>query len=424
MFKITNIKVFPVLNSRAERTIKVYVYNGDKFGWTIVPSGKSKGEKEAKEIDAFKAVENINKIIAPKLIGLDPTEQEKIDKILIELDGTKDKSKLGVNAILGISLACSRLGAMLENKPLFVYLQQLVDLRGKNSDRRGIGEINLLFNLVNGGLHGASNLSFQEYLVIPEGKTIREKIEKVLVIYLGLKDYLRKQGNYFGVGDEGGFISKFSGSAEPFMVLKKIVSELDIEDINFGMDAASSTFYKSKKYDFDNKKITPNDLLNIYKDIKGIIPLVYLEDPFEENDFENFAKIKLALSPSGLRPSGLNDLSNGKGTMIVGDDLTATNPKFIKEAFKKKAISGVIIKPNQIGTLTETLEAIKTTYNAGGEVIISHRSGESEDNFIADLAVAVGAWGAKFGAPARSERTSKYNRLMEIESGRANSSSA
>jgi len=381
MAKISKIHGRKILNSRGDWTIEVTLKlsNGISVK-TSVPEGASSGKAEAVFVSPEKAIQNL-KILEKNLLGQDPGKQKKIDQKLVRLDGTKNKSHLGANAILGVSLAAARAAAADQKIPLWKHLLRISGLISKPRTPK------LFINVINGGLHARNNLDFQEYLIIPKSQNIKTSIAIGTKIYQELKKYLE---NHFGlgstgIGDEGGFAPKFKSNLEPFEILRKVVLKCGFNrKVLYGMDAAAS-----------NVKIGKDQLFKIYKNLN----LYYLEDPFRETDFGSFTKINQEL---------------GDKTLICGDDLTATNLKLMEKARAENAINCIIIKPNQIGTLTETLEAVSYAKKWGWKVVVSHRSGETEDDFIADLAYAVGADGIKLGAPARGERIAKYNRLLEI----------
>ncbi|KKU48677.1 hypothetical protein A3H10_00430 [Candidatus Uhrbacteria bacterium RIFCSPLOWO2_12_FULL_46_10] len=387
MSKISSLKARKILDSRGEWTVEVTATA--ETGETAVfsePRGKSRGKYEEVSVSTDTAVENIEQVIASAIKGFEVEEQVKIDERLLELDGTETKSALGENAILGASLACARLASVVKKVPLWQHLNELSGL-----DRPSI-KPRLFINIINGGLHAGGNLDFQEYLIIPRADRFMEAVENGINFYRALREYLVKiiGGRASLLGDEGGFAPDFKNNAEPFEVFQKIVYELSLQDkIDFGLDAAAS-----------NVRMNNNELTAFYKELYEKHNLWYLEDPFAEDDFDSFA--------------GLLKEWN-KGGLIAGDDLTVTNIKRIKQAAEKKSINAVIIKPNQIGTLTETLGAAREARQLGWKVIVSHRSGETNDDFISDLAYGIGADGLKLGAPARGERVAKYNRLLAIE---------
>ena len=374
--KILFLKGIKILDSRGEETLKV-VMKTDRGGWSSVslPQGKSKGKKEVislKVNESLKRIKEIFSFLANKKIS----SQEQLDRLLLKLDGTENKRNLGGNTILGISLSLAKNFAQSRKQELYQYLKELIDKKEKISFN-----LKLLFNLINGGLHSPSGPSIQEYLLLTN-------LDKGRGIWLASKIYhsLGKKLKA-GLGDEGGFILRERDNELPLRLLKQIVKKINSsQKIRFGLDVAASNI---------KEKINILKLVEKYN-------LLYLEDPKKENNFAGFRKLREELK------------SQGKDTLVVGDDLTATNPQRIKRAIREKSIDGIIVKPNQIGSLTEAIEAIKIAKKNKLKVIISHRSGETCDNFIADLALASNAWGLKSGAPSRSERNSKYNRLLEI----------
>ncbi len=386
--KIKTLKAHTELDSRGEWTIEVRLklQNGIE-SVASVPQGKSRGSSEAVYVKPAIAIKNIEKIISPRLKGVHAGNQSLIDHTLIRLDGTKNKSKLGANATLGVSVATAKAAALAHKKPLWQYLAHLLNYKHKREDFP-----KLFINVINGGLHTKNNLDFQEYLIIPKPKTITESVKVGLILYKKLGEYLSKNfgKGSTGLGDEGGFAPNLANNLEPFHILKHVAKLAHLENkIQFGLDAAASNIRKS-----------PAELNKLYAELKSRYKLHYLEDPFKENDFKNFARLNKNL---------------GKSTLVCGDDLTTTNVALMKKAHAANAINSIIIKPNQIGTLTETLAAIDLARKWGWKVVISHRSGETEDDFIADLAYGSYAYGLKLGAPARGERIAKYNRLLEID---------
>lgn len=390
--KIKSIKAREILNSRCEFTVEAEVETEKGVFTASVPSGASKGKYEAKAIESSKAVENIEKIIAPELIGQDSTEQENIDKILIRLDNTKDKSNLGANAILAVSMACCRAGASSRNLSLFQHI-------------KGIENWSMpipCFNILNGGAHAGNDLDIQEFMIIPQKKTFKENLKIGVKIYQILKQILNEK---FGksatnLGDEGGFAPDIKKTEQALDLIMQ-ASELAgySEKIKIGLDCAATQFYKNDSYRLEGEK-NREELLEFYKDIANKYPILFLEDPFAEDDIQGFAEIMKIGNP----------IEN-----IIADDLTVTNPEKIKMAKDKKLCNGIILKPNQIGTVTEAIEAGELAKKFGWKIIVSHRSGDTCDDFISDLAVGISADFIKSGAPARGERISKYNRLLRIE---------
>lgn len=387
MEKIKKISVNKILNSRSEETIKVRIFSNNYFASFSVPQGKSAGKYEAIFVSADKAKKVIENLIFPKIQNKKVDFQE-IDKILLKLDGTEQKRKLGANSILAISIATAKLQAKIQKKPLFEFLSQFFNQRPSFN-------FFLLMNLINGGVHSIGGASFQEYLVLVKDKSLTKSVFLGSEIYKELGKILKSN-----IGDEGGYVFGRGNSIEPLKILRKIIKKRKVENKVFlGLDTASSQFFDGKNYKIDKKIYNPKELEKLYLNLISNYRLIYLEDPFEENDFNSFSSLNKKV----------------KNCLIVGDDLTVTNKERLKTAIAKNSISGIIIKPNQIGSLSETIEVINIAKKNNIKIIISHRSGETNDNFIADLALACGAWGIKTGAPARGERVAKYNRLIEIE---------
>lgn len=409
---IKAVKAREILDSRGNPTVEatVFLENGQS-ATSSVPSGASVGKYEAIELrdndpkryqgmGVLKAVSNINEIIGPKILGMNVRNQLEIDKTLILLDGTKNKAKLGANAILAVSQAVCKAGGVVEGVPTFVHVSHLYGLT-KEEMKMPIP----IFNLINGGKHGAGNLDFQEFHLIPaEGKSYEQNLQMGEEIYQATKKILAKQGAIHSVGDEGGFAPNLFTNSDALEVLAKAVGEAGYyfrQDVFLGLDVAANFFYKEGKYQIKDKTspLTTDDLIAFYQELVGQYPLLMIEDPLIEDDWANWAKLQTLLPH----------------TTLVGDDLLATNKERVQEAIRRQACSAILVKPNQIGTVAETIEVIKIARQAGWKIIVSHRSGETNDDFIADFAVGVGADFVKFGAPARGERVAKYNRLLEIE---------
>lgn len=403
--KITKIKADQILDSRGNPTLSVQVFSDMETGQFEVPSGASTGsfealEKRDQDPTAFegkgvlKAVEAAEGEVTRALIGKDPSNQEDIDKVLIELDGTENKSRLGANTLTGVSIAVCKLAANLQKKPLYQYLKNLKEIK---PSRR----IPYLFmNLINGGMHARSKLTFQEYMVVPQKDSVEEALNLGTLIFDKLKELVIKnlgpQSTEYG--DEGGIVPDTDQVEVPLQLLDQVFEENNLKDkVKLALDVAASTFYRDGTYMVGDKQMTGVELLSYYPMLTAKYPILSIEDPFYESDFDSFANLQKQFE--GL---------------VVGDDLTVTNTKRIQEASDKKSIKAVIIKPNQIGTLTEALEAMRTARDNDIECIVSHRSGETNDDFIADLAFAFGAFGLKAGAPQRGERVAKYNRLNLI----------
>jgi enolase len=412
--KIKSIKEQEILDSRGEPTIEVELETNLGVFRASVPSGASKGKYEAKELrdggkrycgkGVLKAIKSINEIIAPKLKGKDPTKQKEIDELMLELDGTKDKSNLGANAILAVSIAVCRAGAVVKNLPLYQHIYQLKEQ--KEISKRSFAPLTLpkpCFNVINGGVHAGNNLALQEFMVIPQEKSFSENLETGSEIYHFLKEVLRNEigEQSINIGDEGGFAPPIEQTKQALNLIIKAVKKAGYQNkIKIGLDCAASQFYGDKKYQLEGAVFTKQGLLAFYQDLVENYPIIFLEDPFSEEDWQGFQETTKKLEQK---------------IIIVGDDLLTTNIERIKKAKDKKACSGLILKPNQIGTVTETLEAAKLAKSFRWKIIVSHRSGDTCDDFISDLAVGIKADFIKSGAPARGERTAKYNRLLKIE---------
>jgi len=383
--KILDLKARKILDSRGSWTLEIWAKD-EKNNSAIVsiPAGKSVGKFEAFVLNPDLALKKI-KFVYEKIKNKDFKNQNEFDNFLIQLDGTKNKKNLGGNTILGLSLIFSRLMAKELNLELWQYFRKLagVSLNQKN-------KLRLFMNFINGGLHSYSNLVFQEYLVIPKTLKLQEAIEIGKNFYKELGLYLRKikPNQALGIGDEGGYVLNFKNNEEPFLIMQKLAKNLNLENkIDFGLDAACNSIS-----DWSVSKLK-NFYLKLYKKFN----LFSLEDPFTENDFSNFSKIKSIL----------------KNTYIIGDDLTVTNSERIELAYKNQSINGLIIKPNQIGSVSETIEAVKLALKFKWFIVVSHRSGETNDDWIADLAYAIGD-GFKLGAPQKGERIAKFNRLLKL----------
>jgi len=399
MSKIKSIIAREILDSRGKPTVEVEVETEKGSYIASVASGASTGENEALELrDADgrgvqTAIKNVNEIIAPKLRGKDVLNQREIDELMIALDGTENKSKLGANAILPVSMAVARAGAAAKKVPLYKYIAELAGNKNKFF-------IPLpMFNILNGGRHAKNGLDIQEFMVIPHKKTIAENLVVCSKIFNNLKNEIEKDfgKDHLELGDEGGFAPPIS-SAEKALFLLKGASAGEA-DVKFALDSAASEFCKDGKYILEKNQLTRGQMIEFYKNLAGEFPIISFEDPFSETDWEGFKEFTHEMP----------------GKIIIADDLTTTNIKKIKEAHSKLACNGVLIKLNQIGSLTETIEAVNMTKSFGWKVAVSHRSGETMDNFIADLAVGTGADFLKAGSPAKPERMVKYQRLLEIE---------
>lgn len=407
-----------ILNSRGNPTVEVTAILSDNaVGVASAPSGASVGSYEALEIrdqdekryhgmGVLKAIENINKTIAPALIGKEAHEQSAIDKIIIELDGTHSKARLGSNATLPVSTAICKAAARSAVMPLFLHIRQFFNQEQTGQTGPSIRIPTPMLNLLNGGKHAGGSLDFQEFLVIPASmKPYSEALMMGEEIYNSLKNLLTEEGSPTLVGDEGGYGPRLNTNTDAFALLKRAIEGTTYRfgsDVFLGMDAAANTLYKDQHYLLRDKALpySADDLIAYYGGLNKQYHILYIEDPLYEDDWESWAKVANTLS---------------KDTLIVGDDLIATNPYRLQMAIDKKAVSGVVIKPNQIGTVIEALAVVEVARSAGLKIIVSHRSGETNDDFIADFAVASSADYVKFGAPARGERVAKYNRLLQIE---------
>ena len=416
--KIKKIQAREILDSRGNPTVEVEVVLDNEIkAKASVASGASMGEFEALELrdgDKSKyggkgvllACENVNQKISKALIGQNTANQKKIDNIMLELDGTENKSNLGANAILGVSLACARAGAKAANKPLYKYLAKTFQYPISN-----IQYPTPMFNILNGGKHADSGLSVQEFMIVPIGiKSVKEKIRAGSEIFHNLKNILSKLNYSTGVGDEGGFAPKLDSHAKAFDLIGEAVEKAGYEkgkEIFFAIDTAANSFFVSEdsKYALkpENISLDYQRLIALYLEWIKKYPLFSIEDGLNEEEWGEWKEMKKKL------------VAENSNLMIIADDLTVTNTKRLKKAIDNKCANAIIIKPNQIGTLTETINCVKTAQKAGWKIIVSHRSGETCDDFIADLAVAVGADFLKAGSLSRGERLAKYNRLMEIE---------
>jgi enolase len=407
--KIESVRALEILDSRGNPTVRVQLTldNGVKAS-ASVPSGASTGENEALELrdgdkkryggkGVLKAVANVNQTIAPKLAGMDVAKQAEIDRLMIDLDGTPTKSKLGANAILGVSMAAARAAAIAADLPLYAYLG-------------GTGAVKLpvpMMNILNGGKHADNSVDFQEFMAMPIGApNFAEALRYVAEAFHALKNILHKKGYATSVGDEGGFAPNLKSNEEACEVILEAIQAAGYtpgKDIAIALDPAASSFYENGTYNLAKSgqgKKTSAQLTQIYKAWIDSYHVVSLEDGLAENDWDGFREQTAAL---------------GDRIQIVGDDIYVTNTKFIARGIEEKCSNAVLIKLNQIGSVTETIEAIQMCQKAGWGYVVSHRSGETEDAFLADFAVAMGGGQIKTGSACRSERIAKYNRLLEIE---------
>jgi len=408
MSKIKQVKGREILDSRGNPTVEVdVILDSGAMGRAAVPSGASTGTREAVELrdgdkkrflgkGVLKAVENVNKVIAPELIGKNPKKQKEIDSLMIKLDGTENKAKLGANAILGVSLAIAKAAAQDSGVSIYKYLG------GKEAVRLPIPFLNIL----NGGKHADNNVDIQEFMIAPIGApSFREALRYAAEVYHTLKNILKSKGLSTSVGDEGGFAPNLSRNEEAIEVIIAAIEKAGYKpgkDIAIVLDPAASEFYQDGKYllKADNKSLSSEEMVDYYAGLVSKYPIISIEDGLAENDWEGWKILTKKL---------------GNKIQLVGDDIFVTNPKILAEGIKQGIANAVLIKLNQIGTLTETLETVDMAKKAGYTCMFSHRSGETEDSFLADVTVATNAGQLKTGAPARSERLAKYNQLLRIE---------
>jgi enolase len=411
MSEIVDVYAREILDSRGNPTLEVEVYlESGAFGRAAVPSGASTGEREALELrdgdkkrylgkGVLKAVDNVNNELADEIIGMDADDQVGIDQRMIELDGTEYKSKYGANAILGISLAVAKAAAEEAGLPLYKYIG------GANARELPLP----MMNIINGGAHADNNVDIQEFMIMPAGAAnFKEALRMGAEIFHALKGVLKGKGYNTAVGDEGGFAPNLKSNEEALEVIMEAIVKAGYKpgkDVLLALDVASSELYDKKKnvYTLENekqKKKTPVQMVDFYENLVNKYPIISIEDGMAENDWAGWKLLTDRL---------------GKRIQIVGDDLFVTNPKILKEGIQKGIANSILIKLNQIGTLTETLEAIEMAKRAGYTTVISHRSGETEDTTLADLAVAVNAGQIKTGSLCRTDRVAKYNQLLRIE---------
>ncbi len=398
--KIRKIRARRILDSRANWTVEVDLITEKGLFQASIPSGASKGKWEAVAIEAEKAVENVNKIIGPKLKGKDATKQKEIDEFLLKLDGTENKSSLGANAILAVSMAVCRAGAKAENLPLYEYIRKNSKLKTQSS------KLPLpSFNIINGGAHAGNDLDFQEFMICPQFENFSKNLQASSEIYHQLKKVIEEKYGKLAtnVGDEGGFAPPIEDPEEAINLILKAAKELNYQNkIKIILDVAASQFFEKGKYKTKFGIFNREEFCDYYLKLIPKYSILALEDPFAEDDWEAWEM-------------GNRKLRNGNCKLIIGDDLLVTNPERIKMAKEKAACNAAIIKINQIGTLSEAIEAVKLAKSFGWKIMVSHRSGETNDDFIADFAVGISADFIKAGAPARGERVAKYNRLLKIE---------
>ena len=402
MSKIKDVIARWVLDSRGNPTVEVDVYlDNGVMGRATVPSGASTGVREAVELrdgdDKFMglgvdmAVNNVMNTIRPALIGMEAQDQEKIDNLMIQLDGTKNKSKLGANAILGVSLAVLKASAKDAGEELYEYVGDKYSLP------------TAMMNILNGGAHADNSLDFQEYMIIPIRDTMKERIRVGSEVFHTLKKVLKEKGYSTNVGDEGGFAPNLKSNEEGFLFIMEAIKRAGYvpgKDVAIAIDVAASEFYKDRKYEIDGKRLDTQELIDFYQELINKYPIISIEDPVDENDWEGFKLITDKL---------------GDKIQLVGDDLFVTNIECLSKGIELGAGNAILLKLNQIGTYTETIKTIKLARENGYKTIISHRSGETEDTTIADLAVGLNLGQIKTGSMSRTDRMCKYNQLIRIE---------
>ena len=402
--KIKDINAREILDSRGNPTVEVdVILENGILGRAAVPSGASTGEREALEMrdggsrycgkGVLNAVNNVNTIIRDAVIGMDAADQRALDYKMIELDGTETKSKLGANAILGVSMAALKASAINEGEPLYQYVGDGIVLPVP------------MMNIINGGAHADNKLDFQEFMIIPQRDTIKERVRVGSEVFHNLKKVLNERGLSTGVGDEGGFAPDLQSNTEGFELIMEAIKRAGYvpgKDVCLAIDVAASEFYKDGKYNLvgEGRSLTTDELIDFYAELIDKYPIISIEDPVDENDWEGFTKVTERL---------------GDKIQLVGDDLFVTNKKCLQMGIDKHAGNAILLKVNQIGTITETLETIELARANGYATIISHRSGETEDTTIADLAVGLNLGQIKTGSMSRTDRICKYNQLMRIE---------
>ena len=409
MFSIKTVHARQIMDSRGNPTIECdIILDGGAFGRAAVPSGASTGSFEALELrdggsaymgkGVLTAVKNVNDIIAPAIIGMDAEKQSALDEKMIELDGTQNKEKLGANAILAVSLAAAHAVANQKNIPLYKYIAEIYGNENPCVLPRP------MMNIINGGAHADNGLDAQEFMIIPNGaKSESDAIRMGSEIFHNLKSILKQGGNSTNVGDEGGFAPNFHSCAaalDTIIAAIRSAGYVPGTDVSIGLDVASSEFYRDGKYEFEGKSLTSDEMIAFYQDLIAQYPIISIEDALAEEDWAGWKKLTDTI---------------GAQCQLVGDDLFVTNPARLEKGIDAGVANAILIKVNQIGSLTETLRAIKMAQDAKYGVIISHRSGETEDTTIADLAVATNAGQIKTGSMSRTDRMAKYNQLLRIE---------
>jgi enolase len=404
MSKISDVKAREILDSRGNPTVEVDIICDDgSFGRSSVPSGASTGVNEALELrdndhrymgkGVQKAVSNVNTVIKPRLIGMDVTNQRDIDALLISIDATENKSNLGANAMLGVSLSCLKAAADSKKMPLYRYLGEGRELPIP------------MMNILNGGAHADNNLDFQEFMIVPMADTFKERLRKGAEVFHTLKKVLKSKGYNTSVGDEGGFAPNLGSNVEAFDLIVEAITKAGYvpgTDVSMALDIAASQFYEDGKYNLkgEGKVLDREGLIAFYEELVNKYPIISIEDGLEESDFEGFKVLTERL---------------GNKIQLVGDDLFVTNAKLLQKGIDTGACNAILLKVNQIGTVSETLDTIDLAKKNNYRTVISHRSGETEDNFIADFAVGLNLGQIKTGSLSRTDRTCKYNQLLRIE---------
>ena len=401
--KIIDVKGRQILDSRGNPTVEVdVILENGIVGRASVPSGASTGSREALEMrdggssymgkGVMNAVNNVNGPLKDLVIGMDVCNQKEIDLAMIELDGTENKSKFGANAILGISMACLKAAALEKGVPLYKYVGNGRELPVP------------MMNIINGGAHADNKLDFQEFMIIPQADNISDRLRIGSEVFHNLKEVLKERGLSTGVGDEGGFAPDLETNSEGFELIMEAINRAGYEplkDVCLGIDVAASEFYNNGKYELvgEGKSLSTDELIEYFEDLVNKYPIISIEDPVDENDWDGFRKITEKL---------------GSRIQLVGDDLFVTNKKYLQKGINNKSGNAILLKVNQIGTITETLETIKLAKENGYKTIISHRSGETEDTTISDLAVGLNLGQIKTGSMSRTDRICKYNQLLRI----------
>ncbi len=416
MSKITKIIARQILDSRGNPTVEVDLHTeSSHIGRASVPSGASTGSREALELrdgdktifmgkSVYKAIANINEKIAPKIIGMDSLDIRSIDNVMLEIDGTDFKNNLGANAMLAVSMAACRAGASELGLPLYKYLREHLNCPNR------IGDYLLpspLMNIINGGEHASNNLDIQEFMIVPhlKDKSFSENLRAGVEVFHNLKKVLESKGYSTNVGDEGGFAPNLQSQAEAFTCIEEAINKAGYkfgEDISISLDCAASEFYNKEKniYKMEGKEFSSQDMISYYSDLVKNLPIYSIEDGLDESDHAGWTEKTKAL---------------GDKTVLVGDDLFVTNEKIFSKGIESGEANAILVKINQIGTISETFDTINLAYESNYKVVISHRSGETADDFIADLAVATAAGHIKTGSASRSDRIEKYNQLLRIE---------